>query len=81
MASMNPFDYKPSQIAKAIVAALTAAVGLCGWAASNLTEGPLATVGGWATAASLVLIPILVFAKKAAPWAGMLDGRLPVDEG
>ena len=74
MSTLNPLKYKPSQIAKALVAGLGSIVGLLGLAASTFAEGTLATVGQWATAASLFLIPILVFLKKAEPWIGMLDG-------
>ena len=74
MNTLNPLQYKPSQIAKALIAGLGSIVGLLGLAASTFAEGALATVGQWATAAALFLIPILVFLKKAEPWIGMLDG-------
>ncbi|MBF6374450.1 hypothetical protein [Nocardia farcinica] len=73
MTSLNPLRYKPSQIAKALIAALTSIVGLLGLAASTFADGALATVGQWAAAAALFLAPILVFLKKAEPWIGMLD--------
>ncbi|BAD56389.1 hypothetical protein [Nocardia farcinica] len=73
MTSLNPLRYKPSQIAKALIAALTSIVGLLGLAASTFADGALATVGQWAIAAALFLAPILVFLKKAEPWIGMLD--------
>lgn len=79
--SLNPLNYKPSQIAKAIVAALGAVVGLLGWAAATFTDGSLAAVGQWATAASLIAIPILVFFKKVEPWMNMLDGRTAFGSG
>lgn len=77
MASMNPLDYKPAQIAKALVSALTGSIGLLGLAALAFTDGPLAAVGGWATAAALFLTPVLVFLQKAQPWIDMLDGSTP----
>lgn len=76
--SANPLKYKPSQIAKAAVAALTSVVALLTLAAAEFAEGPLSVIGGWATAALLVLMPVVVFAKKAEPWMEML-GRLTVD--
>ncbi|MBF6301159.1 hypothetical protein IU459_26975 [Nocardia amamiensis] len=77
MNTLNPLKYKPSQIAKAIVAGLGAVVGLLGVAASTFTDGPLTALGQWATAASLLLIPILVFVKKAEPWIGVLEPGPP----
>jgi hypothetical protein len=74
---MNPLKYRPAQIAKAIVAALTSVVALLGLAAATFAEGPLATVGGYAAAAAIFLTPIVVFLKKAEPWIDMLDGRIP----
>lgn len=73
-ASLNPLDYHPAEIAKTIAAALTATVGLLGLVAATFTTGPLATVGSWATAAALFLVPVVVFIKKTEPWIGMLDG-------
>lgn len=73
MSTLNPLKYKPSQIAKALIAGLGSIVGLLGLAASTFADGTLATVGQWATAAALFLIPILVFLKKAEPWIAMLD--------
>lgn len=73
MNTLNPLKYKPSQVAKALIAGLGSIIGLLGLAASTFADGALATVGQWATAAALFLIPILVFLKKAEPWIGMLD--------
>ena len=70
---MNPMKYSPAQIAKAIAAALTSIAALLTLAAAEFAEGPLSAVGGWATAALLVLMPIIVFAKKAAPWMEILS--------
>jgi hypothetical protein len=74
---VNPFKYKPSQIAKAIIAALSSVVALAGLAAAEFTEGPLSTFGGYAAAVAIFLTPILVFLQKAEPWAGMLDALMP----
>lgn len=74
MASKNPFDYKPAQIAKSLIAVLTSVVGLLGVVASAFATGDLATVGHWATAAALFLTPILVFLQKAQPWMDLLGG-------
>lgn len=74
---MNPLKYRPAQIAKAIVATLTGLVGLLGLAAATFADGPLATIGGWATAAALFLTPILVFLKKVEPWIDVIEGGLP----
>lgn len=75
MTSMNPLKYTPGQIAKSLIASLTGVIGLLGLAAATFGDGPLAAVGGWATATALFLTPILVFLKKAEPWADLLDGR------
>ncbi|MFD3748318.1 hypothetical protein [Nocardia sp. NPDC058633] len=75
--SMNPLTYRPTQVAKALVAVLTSVVALLGLAAATFGEGTLATVGTWAAAAAVFLTPILVFLKKAEPWIGMLDGIFP----
>lgn len=77
MDSLNPFDYTPAQIAKALVAGLTALVGLLGLIVATFTDGPLDAVGHWAAAAALFLTPILVFLKRAQPWIDMLDRALP----
>ncbi len=77
MASLNPLDYKPAQIAKSLISTLTGIVGLLGLAALAFTDGPLSAVGGWATAAALFLTPILVFLQKAQPWMDMLGGSTP----
>ncbi|MCM6778022.1 hypothetical protein NDR87_30995 [Nocardia sp. CDC159] len=77
MGSLNPFDYEPAQIAKALVAALTAVVGLLGLLASTFSDGPLDVAGQWAAAAALFLTPILVFLKRAQPWMEMLHQSLP----
>lgn len=72
-AALNPFNYRPSQIAKALIALLTSVIGGLGLAAAVFTEGPLAVLGQWAIAAALFLAPILVFVKRAEPLFGMLD--------
>nr|WP_296763787.1 hypothetical protein [Rhodococcus sp. (in: high G+C Gram-positive bacteria)] len=70
--SINPLKYTPAQLAKAGVALLTALVALLGFAATNFVDGPLATVGGYAAVAALVLNPIVVFLKQAAPVISVL---------
>lgn len=77
---MNPFKYKPSQIAKALSALIVAVVGLLGVVASTFTDGSFATIGQWATVASLFLVPIVVFLKKAEPWMPLLDRFVPTHE-
>ncbi|WP_280393029.1 hypothetical protein [Nocardia wallacei] len=74
MASLNPLDYKPSQIAKALIAALSSAIALVGVLAMALTDGGLATAGGWVAGVAVFLTPILVFLQKVQPWLAMLDG-------
>lgn len=77
MNPLNPFRYKPSQIAKAIVALLASLIAMLGLAASAFADGPMATAGGWAAAAAIFLTPILVFLQKAAPWMALLDRMIP----
>lgn len=77
---MNPLKYRPGQIAKSLVAVLTGVVGLLGLVAAEFAEPPLATIGGWATAAALFLTPILVFLKKVEPWIGLIDGQSRIEE-
>lgn len=73
MASLNPLDYRPAQVAKALVALLTSVIGLLGVATSVFATGGLAAVGHWATAAALFLAPVLVFLQKAESVAEILD--------
>lgn len=77
MTTLNPLKYKPAQIAKALIAGLTALIGLLGLAATTFAEGALADIGTWATAVALFLTPILVFLQKAEPWVGLLEKGLP----
>ncbi|EOM78088.1 hypothetical protein DW322_11340 [Rhodococcus rhodnii] len=79
---MTILGYTPGQVAKALVAALTSVVALCTLAVATFTDGPLVQVGAYATAALLVLNPILVYAKAAAPIlvGGDGDGRHSVAE-
>ncbi|MEV0247977.1 hypothetical protein AB0H76_15395 [Nocardia sp. NPDC050712] len=77
MNSKNPFQYRPSQIAKALIALLTSIVALLGLAATTFADGTFATVGGWAAAAAIFLTPILVFLQKATPWMDLLDRMIP----
>jgi hypothetical protein len=73
---MNPLHYKPSQIAKALVALLTSSIAFLGLLAivgSTSNIGTLATVGAWAVGAAAFLTPVLVFIKKAEPVIDSLD--------
>lgn len=83
MASLNPLDYHPAEIAKALVALLTSVLGFLGLAASVFADGGLVTAGHWATAAALFLAPILVFLKRAQLLIGAIDGspEPPSDAG
>ncbi|MBF6328724.1 hypothetical protein [Nocardia transvalensis] len=74
MTSLNPLRYKPSQIAKALIAGLTCIVGLLGVTASTFATGDLAVVGKWAATAALFLTPVLVFLQRAEPIIDRLDG-------
>lgn len=74
-ASLNPLDYHPAQIAKALVALLTSVLGFLGLAASVFADGGLVTAGHWATAAALFLAPILVFMQKAQSVIDVVDGE------
>lgn len=75
MASLNPLDYHPAQIAKALVALLTSVISVLGVLAATLATGGLAQAGGWVAGAAAVLTPILVFLKKAEPVISVLDGE------
>lgn len=71
---MKIAGYTPAQVAKSLVAAVTGVAALCGLAVTSFTDGPLAVVGGWGAAALIVLTPILVFLKSAAPLVDLIDG-------
>ena len=71
--SKNPFDYKPAEIAKALVALGVTVVALLGLAATVFVDGPLAVVGASASAAALFANPILVFLKQAVVILGFGD--------
>jgi hypothetical protein len=75
--SWNPFNYKLGQLAKAIAALLTSTVAFLGVLAATLSDGGLATAGGWVAGAAVALTPIAVFATRMAPLLGMF--RYPVD--
>jgi hypothetical protein len=72
-ASLNPFAYKPAQVAKAIVALLTAVIALAGLIASALTTGGLSTAASWVGYVAIALGPILVFAQKMEKVAEDID--------
>lgn len=63
-ASLNPFAYKPAQIAKALVAFVTAVIALAGLIASALTTGGLSTAAGWVGGVAIALSPVLVFLQR-----------------
>lgn len=74
MASINPFDYRPAEIAKSLVALLTSVIALGGVLAATLTTGGLADAGAWVAGIAVFLTPIVVFLKRAALVADLLDG-------
>lgn len=78
--SLNPLDYRPAQIAKALVALLTSMIVLMGTLAAALTSGGLADAGLWVAGVAAFLTPIAVFLKKAEPLFGMLDGSGTTDD-
>lgn len=73
MASMNPLDYHPAQLAKAIAAALTSIVAVLGTIAAALASGGLADAGLWVAGVAAALTPIVVFLKRAQPLADLFD--------
>ncbi|AHH20865.1 hypothetical protein NONO_c60890 [Nocardia nova SH22a] len=72
-ASLNPFAYKPAQIAKALVATVTAVIALAGLLANALTTGGLASAGGWVGGVAIVLGPVLVFLQRMEKVAEDID--------
>lgn len=72
--SWNPLNYNAGQLAKAIAAFLTSTVAMLGVLAATLSDGGLATAGGWVAGAAVALTPIAVFATKMAPLFGMFGG-------
>ncbi|WP_228002131.1 hypothetical protein [Nocardia australiensis] len=74
MNSLNPLKYHPAQLAKSIAALLTSVVAFLGLLAASLSDGGLATAGGWVAGVAVVLTPIAVFATKMAPLLGMFAG-------
>jgi hypothetical protein len=77
-ASLNPFSYKPAQVAKAAVAVVTALVGIATLIASDLTTGGLSTAAGWVSGVVMLLTPVLVFLKRAE---NIIDAVDPSDVG
>lgn len=72
-ASLNPFAYKPAQVAKAAVALVTAVIAVATLVASDLTTGGLSTAAGWVSGVAIVLTPVLVFLKKAQSVIDVVD--------
>lgn len=75
MASLNPLDYHPAEIAKALVAFVTSVITVLGLLAATLSTGGLASAGAWVAGVAAVLAPILVFLKRAQLMAGLFDGE------
>jgi hypothetical protein len=78
-ASLNPFDYKLSQIAKAAVAFVTALIAIATLIASDLTTGGLSTAAGWVSGVVMVLTPVLVYLKRAEAVVEAVDPAKPGD--
>ncbi|WP_280448480.1 hypothetical protein [Nocardia brasiliensis] len=78
--SLNPLNYRPAQIAKALVALLTSLIALLGTLAAALSSGGLADAGLWVAGVAAFLTPIVVFLKKAEPLFGMLDRSGTADD-
>lgn len=76
--SLNPLDYSPKQIFKALVAGGVSACILLSLLGQSFTDGPLKDVGLWAIAIFAVLNPIIVFLKKAEP---VIEPMFPDNEG
>lgn len=72
-ASLNPLAYKPSQIAKALVAVVTAVIGVLTLIAGDLMTGGLSTAAEWVTGIVLALTPVLVFLKRAEAVIDVVD--------
>jgi hypothetical protein len=80
-ASLNPLDYRPAQIAKALVALLTSGVTILGVLAAALASGGLADAGVWVAGIAAALTGPLVFLKRAAPLIDMFDGGAVLPSG
>ena len=72
-ASLNPFSYKPAQIAKALVAVVGGVIAIATLIASDLTTGGLSTAAGWVSGVVMSLTPVLVFLKKAETVIDVVD--------
>jgi hypothetical protein len=72
-ASLNPLDYHPAQIAKALVALSTSAIAILGLLASALATGGLAQAGAWVGGVAAALTPVLVFLKRGADVINIVD--------
>ncbi|WP_405490497.1 hypothetical protein [Nocardia sp. NBC_00511] len=72
--SLNPLDYRPAEIAKALVALLTSAISVLGLVAADLTTGGLSTAASWVAGIAAALTAPLVFLKKAEVITDVLGG-------
>lgn len=72
---MNPLDYHPAQIAKALVALLTSTITILGVVAAALADGGLGDAGLWVAGVAAFLVTPLVFLKRAAPVIDLFDRR------
>lgn len=72
-ASLNPLAYKPSQIAKALVAVVTAVIAIATLIAADLTTGGLSTAATWVSGIAIALTPVLVFLKRAQSVIDVVD--------
>lgn len=72
--SLNPLDYRPAQIAKALAALLTSVTALLGTLAAALSSGGLADAGLWVAGVAAALTPIVVFLQRAEPVIELFDG-------
>jgi hypothetical protein len=80
-ASLNPLAYKPSQIAKALVAVVTAVIGILTLIAGDLMTGGLSTAAEWVTGVVMALTPVLVFLKKAQNVIDVVDPSAKTSDG
>lgn len=73
-ASLNPFAYRPAEVAKALVAFATALVAVLTLIASDLATGGLSTAAGWVSGVAMALTPVIVFLKRAETVIDAVDG-------
>lgn len=78
--SLNPFAYRPAEIAKALAALLTAAITVLGLIAMALTTGGLSTAAAWIAGIAAALTPPLVFLKRAESVIDIVEPARPDTE-